>query len=342
MQSELVDGNSPGAFEESSPVPATCKRPKIPRGWFGLVGAPNRQPTTPTPVGNAMAETAPPPRKIILRRQKLKVQCYVEDLGNDISLELIPIPGGSFTMGSPEAEEESMERERPQHPVTVQPFYMGRFPVTQAQWRAVAAYPSVDRKLESSPSNFPGDNRPVEQVSWDDAVEFCKRLSDHSGKDYRLPSEAQWEYACRAGTTTPFHFGETLTDELSNYRAKDDKLLGKGAYDRGILGRYREETTDVDIFPANSWGLHDMHGNVLEWCADTWHGDYASSPEDDSPRTDGKSKNRVLRGGSWIYAPGLCRSAFRNGSSREDRLNVAGFRVCCVAPRASSPPNQKS
>ena len=293
-----------------------------------------------------MADTAPPPRKIILRRQKLKVRCYVEDLGNDVSLQLIPIPGGTFTMGAPETEEESMSRERPQHSVTVQPFYMGRFPVTQAQWRMVAStYPAKDRDIDPSPSDFNGDDRPVENVSWDDAVEFCKRLSAHSGKDYRLPSEAQWEYACRAGTTTPFHFGETLTDELANYQAEDETInntLYKGAYGRGIQGKYRQETTEVGIFPSNAWGLHDMHGNVWEWCADIWHDDYTNAPSNDAPWVDGDSDIRVLRGGSWFSFPGICRSASRVTFSREYRDSYFGFRVCCVPPRALQEPVQKS
>ncbi|MFM5947151.1 MAG: formylglycine-generating enzyme family protein, partial [Dolichospermum sp.] len=128
-----------------------------------------------------------------------------------LKLETIAIPGGTFMMGSPENEEGSINSERPQHEVTIKPFLMGKYPVTQAQWRTVAALEKVNIDLASYPSYFEGDNRPVEQVSWHDAIEFCARLSNYTKKPYRLPTEAQWEYACRAGTTTPFHFGDRIT-----------------------------------------------------------------------------------------------------------------------------------
>jgi formylglycine-generating enzyme required for sulfatase activity len=140
-----------------------------------------------------------------------------EDLGSGIQLEMVMIPGGSFMMGSPEKEEGSDDDERPQHEVTIEPFWLGQYQVTQAQWKFVAKLPQVNRELEQDPSRFKGDNRPVEQVSWKDAVEFCDRLSKHTKRQYRLPSEAEWEYACRAGTKTPFHFGETITTDLANY-----------------------------------------------------------------------------------------------------------------------------
>jgi formylglycine-generating enzyme required for sulfatase activity len=156
-------------------------------------------------------------------------------------------------------------KEKPQHQVTVQPFSMGKFQVTQVQWKAVATLTKVNRDLKPEPSKFKGDNRPVEQVSWYDAIEFCDRLSRKTGKPYRLPSEAEWEYACRAGTTTPFHFGETITSELANYNANY-------TYGAGVKGIYREQTTPVGSFGvANSFGLYDMHGQVWEWCADHWH-----------------------------------------------------------------------
>ncbi|MFM6603662.1 MAG: formylglycine-generating enzyme family protein, partial [Dolichospermum sp.] len=182
----------------------------------------------------------------------------------NLELEMIAIPGGTFVMGSLEGEEESRSEEKPQHQVTIKPFLMGEYPITQAQWRAVAELPQVNQKLQPNPSRFKRANRPVEQVSWHDAIEFCARLSNHTKKPYRLPSEAQWEYACRAGTTTPFHFGETITTDLANY-------CGDYAYGRGQKGAYREETTEVGNFPPNAFGLHDMHGNVWEWCQDDWH-----------------------------------------------------------------------
>ena len=249
-------------------------------------------------------------------------QVFKEKVG-DIVLELMPIPGDTFTMGSPEGE--GYDTEKPQHEVTVPSFLMGKYLVTQAQWRVVSALPKVTQDLEADPSRFEGDQRPVEQVSWDAAVEFCQRLSRHSGREYRLPSEAEWEYACRAGTSTPFHFGATLTADLANYSANY-------TYGDGPKGEYREQTTDVGRFPANSFGLYDMHGNVLEWCLDYWHENYEGAPTDGSAWTEGgNSSLRVLRGGSWDDNPGNCRSANRGRDARGDRYSNVGFRVVCAA-----------
>ncbi len=156
------------------------------------------------------------PIHLSLHRYKRTNKSYTEDLGNDVNLTLMLIPAGEFMMGTPADEPVSREDERPQRLVKVPEFLMGRYPVTQAQWRVVAGYDRKSQDLDSNPSEFKGYNRPVEQVSWDDALEFCQRLSAKTGKNYQLPSEAQWEYACRAGTTTPFHFGETITPELAN------------------------------------------------------------------------------------------------------------------------------
>jgi len=166
---------------------------------------------------------------------------FIQELNNNTQLEMMLIPGGTFIMGSPSKELKRMDRESPQHSVTVQPFFMGKYQITQAQWRFVAQLPQVNRELEQDPSNFKGDNRPVENVSWYDAVEFCDRLSKHTKRQYRLPSEAEWEYACRAGTTTQFHFGETITTDLANYD-------GNSTYGNGVKGVYREETTEVGSF----------------------------------------------------------------------------------------------
>ena len=260
---------------------------------------------------------------------------YTEPLicetGEDIGLDMMFIPSGNFTMGAPPSEPESQDRERPQLEVTLPPFYLGRYAVTQAQWRVVAGYDRIDRDLDPDPSRFKGDNRPVERVSWDDAQEFCQRLSAKTGKSYCLPGEAQWEYACRAGTATPFHFGETITPELANYR-------GTETYNDSPKGEYRQITTDVGSFPANDWGLHDMHGNVWEWCEDDWHGSYEGAPRDGSAWVESNrtETSRLLRGGSWFNGPENCRSADRNGSSRDGRDSFIGFRVCCVPPRFSS------
>jgi len=248
---------------------------------------------------------------------------YFDELGDNLKLEMVAIPGGSFDMGSPPEELQRSPDESPQHTVTVQPFFLGKYQVTQAQWQAVAKFPQVNRELNPDPSRFKGANRPVEQVSWDDAVEFCSRLSQDTGRPYRLPSEAEWEYACRAGTTTPFHFGETITTDLANYD-------GNYTYGQGPKGVYREETTEVGSFGvANNFGLYDMHGNVWEWCQDEWHDSYDGAPTDGSAWLGNEegSNRRMLRGGSWDYNPAICRSASRIDYDFD--LDDIGFRVAC-------------
>jgi formylglycine-generating enzyme required for sulfatase activity len=271
--------------------------------------------------------------KIIIHEYERTAQYFIEDLGNGIQLEMVMIPGGSFMMGSPETEEGSNDDERPQHQVTIKAFCLGKYQVTQAQWKAVAAFPQVNKELKLDPSRFKGDNRPVEQVSWEDAVEFCDRLSRHTKRQYRLPSEAEWEYACRAGTTTPFHFGETITTNLANYQGTDnEEYKWSGSYGSGPKGVYREETTAVGSFGvANNFGLYDMHGNVWEWCQDDWHSDYEGAPTDGSAwlSSEESSDRKLLRGGSWFYNPGGCRSAFRNYHALDFNLTDIGFRVVC-------------
>jgi formylglycine-generating enzyme required for sulfatase activity len=190
--------------------------------------------------------------------------------------------------------------------------------------------PQVNRELKPDPSYFKGPNRPVEQVPWHDAVEFCDRLAQHTKRPYRLPSEAEWEYACRAGTITPFHFGDMITTEVANYNGS--------AYADGPAGESRGETTAVDHFGiANVFGLSDMHGNVWEWCQDHWHANYDGAPTDGSAwTTGGDDSRRVIRGGAWIPLPGGCRSAYRFGDDPDCGLNDQGFRVVCSAPRALS------
>ncbi|WP_309242658.1 SUMF1/EgtB/PvdO family nonheme iron enzyme [Limnofasciculus baicalensis] len=236
-------------------------------------------------------------------RTTSKAEYFPENLGNGVTLEMVSIPGGTFMMGSPESEEGHLNYESPQHKVTVPPFFMGKYPVTQAQWRVVAGLPQVNRSLEPNPSHFKGDNLPVEQISWYDSEEFCARLSKSTGRNYRLPSESEWEYACRAGTTTPFHFGETITTDLANYN-------GNYVYGKEPKGIYRKSTTEVGSSGlANSFGLYDMHGNIWEWCADTWRGNYTNAPNDGSPWIDKNNINiRLLRGGSWYNYPRYCRS----------------------------------
>ena len=283
--------------------------------------------------------------KIVINRTQKTAQYYVEDLGNGVRLEMVLIPGDSFLMGSPEDELERRDSESPQHLVNIQQFCIGKYPVTQAQWKAVAALPQVNIELEADPSNFKGDQRPVEQVSWYDAVEFCSRLAAHKKRQYRLPSEAEWEYACRAGTTTPFHFGETITTDVANYDGTDDEEhKWSGSYGRGPKGIYRKETTVVGSFEvANAFGLYDMHGNVWEWCLDDWHDNYEGAPIDGSAWFDKnndnlyqKQGNAVLRGGSWFDNPTDCRSASRNDNYWAERAylhNSIGFRVVCAVGR---------
>ena len=275
-----------------------------------------------------------PKTEIVIRREAKRDWQYVESLAEGLALELVKIPAGSFVMGASEEELESYSDERPQHEVTVPEFYMGKYPVTQAQWRFVANLPEVERSLYPDPSTFQGDNRPVEKVSWLDAVEYCTRLSQHTGREYRLPSEAEWEYACCARTTTPFHFGETIDAEIANYRARGIKNTSgeySGKYGRGQSGEYRRKTTSVGSFKvANSFGLYDMHGNVWEWCADHWHESYEYAPKDGSawinPNVSEKAK-RPLRGGSWGDLPLTCRSACRYGIIADFRNYTFGFRV---------------
>jgi formylglycine-generating enzyme required for sulfatase activity len=270
-------------------------------------------------------------------------------------LTLLWIPPGRFWMGSPETEPERRDSEGPQHLVQLQGFFISQTPITQAQWRVVAGWKEGSgeqwgRELKLDPSRFQSkegqdngevhllegesntDQRPVEQVSWEDAMEFCHRLSLRTGRTYTLPSEAQWEYACRAGTTTPFHFGDMISPELANYD-------GNYAYADGPKGIYPEQTTPVGMFPANAWGLHDMHGNVWEWCLDEWNDSYEGAPTDGRAWVDAaevekskeSAKNKLLRGGSWSSLPRSCRSACRLHIQPVNAdFSRVGFRVVCL------------
>ncbi|MCA2655617.1 formylglycine-generating enzyme family protein [Microcystis sp. M061S2] len=272
----------------------------------------------------------------ITKREPLEAYYYEEPLGEGIEpLTMVAIPGGEFLMGSPPNEKDSFKNERPQHEVTVSNFFMGKYPITQAQWKAIASRTDlkVEKDLDLNPAHFKdrpdSDRRPVEQVNWYDAIEFCARLSKlKEGREYRLPSEAEWEYACRAGTTTPFYFGETITGELANYNASR-------IYAEEPKGEYRQQTTPVGQFPPNAFGLYDMHGNVWEWCADTWHDNYDGAPRDGSVWTENGDDNRSLpRGGSWYDNPDNCRSAYRAVNNRRDDYDSSsGFRVVCGAGR---------
>ena len=285
-----------------------------------------------------------------------------------LALTLLWIPPGRFWMGSPEMEPERQDSEGPQQLVQLQGFFMSQTPITQAQWRQVAQWQPLPaerwgRELDPEPSFFQpcsnpkargfgdgrfsllegetdSEQRPVDNVSWRDAIEFCSRLSQRTGRHYTLPSEAQWEYACRAGTTKAFHFGATITPELANYD-------GTLTYADGPKGEYRKQTTPVGMFPANAWGLLDMHGNVWEWCLDHWHDSYRGAPSDGSAWLNLADKNfkaatkggagkssdeddRLLRGGAWIGNPRLCRSAYRFLVDPDFANFCVGVRVVCL------------
>ncbi len=237
---------------------------------------------------------------------------------NGVAIEMVQVPGGTFLMGSPKTEEGRSSDEGPEHQVTIKSFYMSKYPITQAQWEAV---------MGNNPSHFKGQNRPVETISWDDAVKFFQRLSELTGKEYHLPSEAQWEYGCRAGDSTkpPFHVGKTITTDLANYN-------GDYIYASEPKGVYRKETTDVGSFPPNAFGLYDMHGNVWEWCADVWHKNYQGAPTDGSAWQEVKEGGgRLLRGGSFNYIPYGCRTAYRYGNSSDNRNERIGVRAAAAA-----------
>ena len=268
-------------------------------------------------------------------------ESYLEDLGGGVKLEMLAIPDGGFWMGSPEREEgrddyknwdsslADVNVEGPQHRVNLQTFWMGKYPVTQAQWLEVAAFPKVKVDLKPQPSKFFGLDRPVESITWFEAIEFCARLSQYTGKNYRLPSEAEWEYACRAGTITPFSFGETISTDLANYCGIDREIEGNtypGFYGEGSRGEFLEKTTKVGIFPANAWGLHDMHGNVWEWCADHWHKNYDSTASGGTPWIKGGEEGyRVLRGGSWYSVRGTAGLPIATTTSRTTVTTAMGF-----------------
>ncbi len=285
--------------------------------------------------------------------EKYSAAMFTEALGLGAGLDMVSIPAGSFTMGSPSGEPERRPTEGPQHHVTLDAFFIGAAPVSQAQWSAViSAHPGrIHRELDPIPSFFKGVDLPVESITWNQADEFCLRLVAITGRQYRLPSEAEWEYACRAGTTTPFNVGPTITPELANYCGTggavcgdsggksvasdvyNDVKYGSGAYDKGPVGVFRGTTTRPGTFSPNRFGLSDLHGNVWEYCLDKWADSYADAPLDGSAYLSGPSDSqRVLRGGSWSHNPAICRSAYRDSidpgfSGWQGRI---GLRLVCT------------
>ena len=278
---------------------------------------------------------------------------YTETLGSSVGLDMVSIPGGAFAMGSPVYEPERRPNEGPQHEVTLKPFCIGASPVTQAQWAAVVtARPGkLSHGLDPFPSFFKGRDLPVETISWYEADEFCRRLAELTGRDYRLPTEAEWEYACRAGSAGPFNVGPTITTDLANYCGEggavcgdsggksvasdvyDGVTYGSGSYDQGPTGKFRGTTTPRGTFPPNRFGLYDMHGNVWEYCLDMSSPTYVDAPADGGTYLAGpQGADRILRGGSWSHNPAICRSAYRDSISPDNPgwQGRIGLRVACA------------
>jgi len=237
---------------------------------------------------------------------------FTEKLPNRVTLEMVSLPAGQFLMGSPDSDSDASDDEKPPHQVKVNSFAIGKYPVTQAQYQAV---------MGTNPSHFKNNpQNPVEQVSWEDAQAFCQKLSQITGKTYRLLTEAEWEYACRAGTTTRYYFGDDA-NQLGDYAWYD--------------GNSQNTTHPVGQKKPNAWGLYDMSGNVWEWCEDNWHDSYENAPKDGSAWIKNGDDNRsLLRGGSWYSDPDGCRSAYRVSNARRDDDSISGgFRVVCGAGR---------
>ena len=268
----------------------------------------------------------------VIDRPFSKVIYFREDLGNGITLDMVKIPAGTFKMGAAQGED-ARKDEFPQRDIRVSEFWMGRFAVTQDQWEVMAASSDkIKRDLVLYPSTLNGDKLPVEKVSWDDTKEFCDRLSRKARRIYDLPTEAQWGYICRAGTTTPFHFGETITTDMANFD-------GNHTYAQTSKGIYREKAIAVDSFHPNTFGLYNMHGNIGEFCLDDWHDNYEGAPSNDSAWESASSDSgKILRGGNRHYRPSYCRSASRTHSRFFTAINGVGFRIVCSSssvPRSS-------
>jgi formylglycine-generating enzyme required for sulfatase activity len=232
---------------------------------------------------------------------------FIETLPGNIKLEMVKIPAGSFLMGSADNDEIAYDDEKPQHLVNLHEFYLGKYPVTQEQYQAI---------MGNNPSNFKDNSKnPVEMVNWDDAQAFCQQLRRKTGKKYRLPSEAEWEYACRAGNQTLYYFGDS------------PELLGEY-----VSYYFLCKTHPVGQKKPNNWGLYDMYGNICEWCEDGWHENYKNAPTDGSAWNDNHSQTnlRVARGGSWFNDPWIYRSACR--FNNVNLYYYYGFRV--VSPQA--------
>ncbi|BAQ65039.1 formylglycine-generating enzyme family protein [Geminocystis sp. NIES-3709] len=258
------------------------------------------------------------PTTLSLNKVEKEGDYFEVRLSENSLLEMVYIPQGQFIMGTPETEQGRSKDETPQHQVLIESFFVSKYPITQNQYIAV---------MNENPSFFKGENKPVENISWFSAQNFCQKLSALTGKQFRLLTESEWEYVCRARTETPFSFGKSITPELANYKASY-------GYGDGKSGQWRQETTDVDSFYANDFGLYDLHGNVWEWCQDHWHEDYDRSPCDGSAwlETSPDSEEdlpRVIRGGSWDDTAYYCRSGVRLWTLPQFKGKLIGFRVAC-------------
>ena len=260
----------------------------------------------------------------IIEQQQKEVFCYTVDI-NGVSLEMVYVPAGNFAMGGipHSGNQPAYQLVQPIHLVTLESFFIGKYHVTQKQYLAL---------MGTNPAYFKGNDRhPVEEVSWQDAMEFCRRLSELTNKNFTLPSESQWEYACRAGTDTNFYFGREINSELVNF----DNLTN----DKYARGRSICRTTPVGIYPPNSWCLYDMHGNVRDWCLDTYHHGYIGAPSDGSAwlevdRNDYNNRDswnyHSFRGGSWNDTGEMCASYQRGFIANNSHTRQNGFRVCMV------------
>ena len=271
----------------------------------------------------------------IINRYPITVDVFTERLRNGVTFKMVQIPAGRFEMGQTDVEKQELMRqvgdkyeglfgdERPSKEVTVQSFFMGMVTVTQEVYESVMGIKPIKDQYDSN--RFAHPNKPVIGVSWDDAIAFCNALNRNSslvGQNYRLPSEAEWEYACRAGTTTPFYFGPTLTATIANYNWNN------------LEGNPQKQTTPVGSFPPNAFGLYDMHGNVWEWCMDHWHENYETLPDDGSAWTEGGNSDfRMMRGGAWISTLNYCRSANRSRITPHKGEDIIGFRLVCSSAR---------
>jgi formylglycine-generating enzyme required for sulfatase activity len=308
--------------------------------WAAWPQPPAADGVNPSGAAHARGHNLPPPEitfrfetvglgrgGAVVARRRLAGKHYEEDLGGGQSVHMVVIPAGTFTMGTPDGAEQVYPNEGPAHQVSIREFYLSMYEVTQRQWRAVATeLPKVLRDLPPAPSAVAGDDLPVTDISWTEAVEFCERLTRKTGRHYRLPSEAEWEYAARAGTTTAFAFGETVTTEFVNYDGTEPHGGGPAGVSRG------RPVPVGSLKAANAFGLYDTHGNVWEWCAGAYHADYRGAPTDGSAwNTGGDAVRRVLRGGSYKNLSEDCRSANRYGYPMDGRSAEIGFRLAASA-----------